>query len=150
MEAPVEIEAEKVASFVEKYCKAGKQVDIEKSEEKCIYFDEEKLESAIEYLSKNLPNGTYDDWITIGFGLASLGKKGEEYFVKMSLANPNYKDSEAEVRAKFTGLLNDYDGSTTVKAIYRIAENYGWKKPVIRFWYADERRQVKISRPRIL
>ncbi|MCC7157931.1 MAG: hypothetical protein B6D44_16315 [Ignavibacteriales bacterium UTCHB2] len=148
METPATIEAEKVASFIDKYCKTGRQAEIEKTEEKTIYFDEEKLESAVEYLSKNLPEGTYDDWITIGFGLASLGKRGEEYFVKMSLANPNYKDSESEVRVKFTGLLNDYDGSTTIKAVYRIAENYGWKKPVIRFWYVDDRGQVKISRPK--
>lgn len=148
MELPATVESKKVTSFVEKYCKVGKQYDEEKIEHKALNFDEERLASAIDYLSKNLPDGCYDDWITIGFGLASLGSTGEEYFVKMSLANPNFKDSEAEVRRKFAGLLTDYDGSTTIKAVYRIAENYGWKKPVIRFWYVDNREQVKISRPK--
>ena len=148
MELPATVEAEKVTAFIEKYCKSRKPTDTEKTEEKTYNFDEERLESALDHLSKNLPDGSYDDWITIGFGLASLGKIGEEYFVKMSLDNPNYKDSEADIRAKFVGLLKDFDGATTIRSVYRIAENYGWKKPVIHFWYVDHRQQVKISRPK--
>ena len=148
LEIPATVEADKVAAFIEKYCKSGKQTDAEKIEEKAVSFDEERLESALEYLSINLPDGSYNDWVTIGFGLASLGKIGEEYFVKMSLANPNFNDNEAEVRAKFAGLLADYDGTTTIRSIYRIAENYGWKKPVIKFWFFDEHQRLKISRTR--
>ena len=142
------VEVEKVAAFVEKYCKAGKQFDDKKTESKTFNFDEDRLENALDYLSKHLPEGSYDEWITIGFGLASLGKTGEDYFVKMSSANPNYNDNESEIRIKFAGLLNDYDGTTTIRSIYRIAENYGWKKPVIHFWFVDERGQTKISRTR--
>lgn len=148
LELPTTVEAEKVAAFVEQYCKTGKQYDEKQPERKALNYDEEKLESAIDYLSKNLPDGSYDDWITIGFGLASLGTTGEEYFVRMSLENPNYKDSEEEVRRKFVGLLADFDGSTSIKAVYRVAENYGWKKPVIKFWFVDEHQRLKISRTR--
>lgn len=148
MELPATVEAEKVAGFIEKYCRVGKQIVNVKTEGKTLHFDEERLENALAHLSKNLPDGSYDDWVTIGFGLASLGITGENYFVKMSLANPNFKDSEAEIREKFAGLLNDYDGTTTIRSVYRIAENYGWSKPVIHFWYKDDREQVKISRPK--
>ena len=148
LELPATVESEKVASFIEKYCKAGKQIESIASERTAMHFDEERLESAIDHLSKNLPDGSYDDWVTIGFGLASLGKTGEEYFVNMSLANLNFKDSESEVREKFAGLLKDYDGTTTIRSVYRIAENYGWKKPFIHFWYLDEHQKLKISRTR--
>lgn len=148
LDIPATVETEMVAAFIEKHCKIGKQYENDIQTEKVLHFDEERLESALGHLSKKLSNGTYDDWITIGFALASLGKTGEEYFVKMSLANPNFNDSEADIRAKFAGLLNDYDGTTTIRSVYRIAENYGWKKPVIHFWYVDHRQQVKISRTR--
>lgn len=148
MQLPVTVEAETVVTFIEKFFQVGKLIEIDRDEKKTVSFDEERLENALDYLSKHLPDGSYDDWITIGFGLASLGKTGEEYFLKMSLSNPNYKDSEAEIRAKYAGLLADYDGTTTIRAIFRIAENYGWKKPVIHFWFVDDREQVKISRTR--
>ena len=148
MELPATVEDETVVAFVEKYCKMGKQNDAGKIKEKSPNFDEERLESALDYLSIHLPDGSYDDWITIGFGLASLGKTGEEYFVKMSLANPNFNDNEEKIRIKFAGLLSDYNGSTTIRSVFRIAENYGWKKPVIHFWFLDDREQVKISRTR--
>jgi len=148
LEIPATVEADRVAAFVEKFCKVGKEYEAERKAETVTHFDEDRLESAIDYLSKNLPDGSYDDWITIGFGLASLGKTGEEYFVKMSLENQNYNDSEEEVREKFVGLLSDYDGITTIRSVYRIAENYGWRKPVIHFWFLDKQQQVKISRTR--
>ncbi len=148
LELPVTVEADRVASFIEKHCRIGKQFEAEGKRENNYHFDKERLESSLEFLSINLPDGSYDEWITIGFGLASLGKTGEEYFVKMSLANPHYNDSELEIREKFAGLLSDYDGKTTIRSIYRIAENYGWKKPVIHFWFLDEHQRVKISRTR--
>ena len=148
LELPATVDADKVASFIERHCRIGKQADTEKVTETVHHFDEERLESALDYLSINLPDGSYDDWITIGFGLAALGKIGEEYFVKMSLANPNYNDSEAKIREKFVSLLTDYNGKTSIRAVYRIAENYGWKKPVIKFWFFDEHQRLKISRTR--
>jgi len=125
LEMPVSVKAEEVTSFIEKYCRVDKQFESIKTEEKTCHFDEERLKSALDYLSNSLPAGSYNDWVTIGFGLASLGKTGEEYFTKMSLANPNYNDSESEIRAKFVSLLSDYDGTSTIRSIYRIAENYG-------------------------
>jgi len=148
LELPVTVEADRVAVFIEKHCIVGKHFETESKRENNYHYDKERLESALEFLSINLLDGSYDEWIPIGFGLASLGKTGEEYFVKMSLANPHYNDSELEIREKFVGLLSDYDGKTTIRSVYRIAENYGWKKPVIHFWFLDEHQRVKISRTR--
>lgn len=145
---PEIVDAKIVISCIKKHCLTSGPKEAKQAGETQLNFDRERLESALTHLSKKLTTGNYDDWIGIGFGLAPLGKTGEDYFVKMSLDNPNYKDTEDAVRLKFKNLLNDYDGTTTIRTVYRIAENYGWQKPVIHFWYLDSREQVKISRTR--
>jgi hypothetical protein len=112
-----------------------------------VYFDKARLESALEYLSENLPDGSYEEWYKIGFGLVSLGNEGEKYFVEMSLKNPSYNDTEFELKKKFESLIKDYDGRVTIGTIYHIAEMYGWKKPLIKYWYRENER-LKISRIR--
>ena len=72
---------------------------------------------------------------------------GEKYFVEFSLKNQNYNDNEFELRKKFESLKKDYDGRVTIGSIYHIAEIYGWKKPLIRFWFKDNNK-LKISRIR--
>jgi len=143
-ELPEYIEAETMIKCLEKLC-----VIVEPAMEKTTapvkqYYDTEKLESALDFLSENLPDGCYEDWYRIGFALVLLGEKGEKYFVKMSLNNPNYKDSEATIRRKFSELLKDYDGRISLGSIFHIAELYGWKKPVIKFWYREKNRTVNM------
>ena len=45
----------------------------------------------------------YDDWINLGFSLASLGEEGREYFHIVSQQNPKYSQRESD--RKFDGFL---------------------------------------------
>ncbi len=49
----------------------------------------------------------YDDWINLGFSLASLGEEGREYFHIVSQQNPKY--SQRETDRKFDGFLRGND-----------------------------------------
>lgn len=150
-ELPVYIEAEKLINVLEKYClleeKKSEPKLFEETETKPIY-DKPRLESALNHLSKNLPSSCYEEWYRIGFALVALGVEGEKYFVEMSLKNPNYQDSEVEIKKKFAELAKEYDGRVTLGTIYHLAEIYGWKKPIIKFWNVDDTGKLKISRTR--
>jgi hypothetical protein len=126
--------------------KGGQALQREKDAGK-IYYDKARLENALDYLSQNLPDGSYEEWYKIGFALVPLGAQGEKYFIEMSLKNPRYNDTELELKKKFESLVKDYDGRVTLGTIYHIAEIYGWKKPVIKFW-VRENEKIKISRIR--
>lgn len=152
-EPPTYVDLELVIECLKKHCITETNNDAAATEEKTInyfadrkYFDEETLFSAVEFLGKNLPEGSYDEWLKCGFALASLGEAGYEYFENMSLSNPNYDDSEGEIRSKFDSLLKDYDGRITLGTLYHIAEINGWRKPFLKFWDLDERGRVRISR----
>jgi len=153
-EPPEYIAIEKVIECLDKYCvietqraeSKAQRVDEGRKAEK-VFYDKARLESALDYLSQNLPDGSYEEWYKIGFALVPLNEQGEEYFVEMSLKNPSYNDSEFELKRKFDSLVKDYDGRVTIGTIYHIAEMYGWKKPVIKFWFR-ENEKLKISRIR--
>jgi hypothetical protein len=147
-ELPVYLDAETVFKCLEDLCVVNEPASEKTKSPSKQYIDTEKLESALNYLSENLPEGCYDEWYRIGFGLVPFGVKGEDYFVEMSLNNPHYKDTEESIREKFAGLVKDYDGRISVGSIYHIAESYGWKKPVIKFWSVEKPGIVKIVRPR--
>ena len=147
-EAPSELELPIILSTIEKHCIISNATSTPKEFTKRFTYDKERLDSATDYLSQHLPAGCYDDWLKLGFAFASLSDDGEEYFVNLSLQNPNYADTEEEIRKKFESLRKDYDGRTTIRSIFTIAENYGWKKPAVHFWYRDEKNQIKISRTR--
>ncbi len=158
-EPPAYIELEKVVECLGKYCEVRSEKQEVKGEARREqgnkweqgngkpYFDKERLESALEFLSQNLPDGSYEEWYKIGFALVPLETVGEKYFIEMSLKNPKYKDTEFELKRKFDSLVKDYDGRVTIGTIYHIAEMYGWKKPTIKFWYRENER-MKISRIR--
>jgi hypothetical protein len=112
------------------------------------YVDREMLEEALAYLSDNLPAGSYEEWYRVGFALVPFGNEGQEYFVKMSLANQHYTDSEPAIRKKFEELTSKSKGNISPGTIFHIAESYGWKKSVVRFWYLDDKGNVKIARTR--
>ncbi|MDD3558060.1 MAG: bifunctional DNA primase/polymerase [Melioribacteraceae bacterium] len=160
-EKPTYVDLDKVIECLEKYCvieaqsaesKVKKTKDGRKAEK--VYYDKARLESALDYLSQNLPDGSYEEWYKIGFALVPLGAQGEKYFVEMSLKNPSYNDTEFELKKKYESLVKDYNGSVTIGTIYHIAEIYGWKKPVIKFWFpagggtSAENGRIKISRIR--
>ncbi len=154
-EMPVYLDTEKLLAVLDKYCilespKHDESRDLkeESKNDDELRYDQKRLESALNHLSEKLPPNTYEEWYRIGFGLVPLGTIGEEYFVKMSLSNPNYNDSETEIRAKFAELSKKYDGRVSFGTIYHLAERYGWKKPEIIFWSIDDRDKPAINRTR--
>lgn len=95
-------------------------------------YDERNITEAVEFIKGSVDN--YDDWMMLGFALASIGESGREHFVKLSLGNAKYKDSEADLNKKYDGLLKDYDGRTTLGSFFHTAEKYGWERSRRRFW----------------
>lgn len=98
------------------------------------YVNENELEEIADLLGQKLPKHSYEEWLRIGFALASLGEKGRKYFLKLSCENKNYEDTEETVNIKFDELLRDYDGRITLGSLYTIAEKYGYVRPLPRFW----------------
>lgn len=151
---PKYVDIENVIMSLEKYCMVEGEISkvksqkVEKKGTEKVYYDIDKLESALEYLAEHLPENSYEDWYKIGFALIPLGEKGEEYFVKMSSDNPKYNDSEQEIRNKFELLKKDYDGRVTLGTLFHIAELHGWKKPIVKFWSKDDKGKIIISRNR--
>jgi hypothetical protein len=156
---PAYVELDKIICCLEKYCEfqiqnskvksqnLQKHKQVQEWEKEKVYYDKARLEGALDFLSENLPDGSYDEWYKIGFALVPLGEQGERYFIDMSLKNPNYNDGEFELSKKFNSLVQDYDGRVSIGTIYHIAELYGWKKPIIKFWYRESNK-LKISRVR--
>ncbi len=147
-EPPVEIDAEVLLECLDEYCDLQKEkeiLEIGKRTFEPASFDKEKLESAVEFLENNLPSNCYEEWYRIGFGLVTIGEEGRKYFLKMSLGNQHYHDSEFEINKKFDSLQKDYDGKITLGTIYHIAEKFGWQKPFVKFWYI-ENDKTKISK----
>jgi hypothetical protein len=151
-EAPIEVELQRVISCLKKHCLTEKRTVTEAVEKSTNYFadkkyfDEDTLISAVTHIGENLPSGSYDEWVKCGFACASLGEAGYEYFEVMSTSNPNYSDTETDIRNKFNTLLKEYDGRITLGTLYRIAELYGWRKPFLRFWDFDDKGRIKLSR----
>ena len=139
-EPPTEIDADVLLECLEEFCDLKKErevLEVGKRTFEPTSFDKEKLESAIEFLEMNLPNNCYDDWYRIGFGLVTIGEEGRKYFLKMSLGNQHYHDSEFEINKKFDELMKKSDGRITLGTLYHIAEKFGWQKPFVKFWYIE-------------
>jgi len=152
-ELPPYIDAEKLIEVISKYFEIEvttlkeRTPKMERKEEPS-HYDSERLESALESLSKTLPSNCYEEWYRIGFALVPYGEEGRKYFVEMSLANENYSDTEQQLNKKFDELVKDYDGRVTLGSLYHLAERFGWVKPLIKIWYFEKER-LKLSRPRI-
>jgi replicative DNA helicase len=83
---------------------------------------------AIEFLSTKIDS--YDDWLTCGFALASLGEEGRQYFQRLS-QNPNYNDTPEEIDEKFDELLIKSRGKVTIASLFEIAKRHGFIYPTI-------------------
>ena len=136
-EPPVYIDHRKIISLVKTFCKTNQvqeKIDKPSLPDVSVYYDRQSLESALDFLSHNLTKGSYDDWFKVGMALVPLGSVGENYFVKMSLANKNYSDTEKVIRQKFRSMIRDSRGEVSLGTLYHIAELRGWKKPIVKFW----------------
>ena len=145
---PAEVAPNVLIECLEELCDLDKEkeiLEIGKRTFEPAGFDSEKLESAIEYLGTNLPGNCYEDWYRIGFGLVTIGEEGRGFFLKLSLSNPHYHDTEFEINKKFDELMGRFDGRITLGTVYHIAEKYGWKKPFVKFWFI-ENDKTKISK----
>ncbi|MFA7421266.1 MAG: bifunctional DNA primase/polymerase [Melioribacteraceae bacterium] len=139
-EKPTEIDVDVLIDCIEEFCELEREkeiLDIGRRTFEPTGFDREKLDSAIEYLGLNLPKNCYEDWYRIGFGLVTIGEEGRKYFIRMSISNPQYHDSEVVISKKFDGFIKDYDKRITLGTVYHIAEKYGWQKPFVKFWFVE-------------
>ncbi|MBX3009751.1 MAG: PriCT-2 domain-containing protein [Melioribacteraceae bacterium] len=82
---------------------------------------------AVEFLSTKIKN--YNDWVTCGFALTSLGE-GRQYFHRLS-QNPNYNDTPEEVDEKFDELVESSRGEVTIASLFEIAIRHGFVYPTI-------------------
>lgn len=105
------------------------------------------IDSAAAFLEGKISN--YDDWMRIGFALASLGEKGREYFLRISSNNPKYNDTEELINSKFDGFLKDYNGEIKTGTLYEIARRYGWQEFQDYFWRVEDNK-VKIFSNRMI
>jgi len=95
--------------------------------------DTKYVKDAAEFIKGKIDN--YDDYLRIGFALASIGEDGREYFLLIGKDNPKYpEDTESALNKKFDGLLKDYRGDITLGSLFEIAKKYGYEFPKIRFW----------------
>src|SRR5690606_11232125 len=65
-ELPSLIDIEFVLEFINNRCQLGKQSAVQKEATGTLHYDNERLESALDFLSSKLPAGSYDEWVTIG------------------------------------------------------------------------------------
>ena len=65
---------------------------------------------------------SYDDWISIGFSLASLGESGREYFHVVSSQNAKYNERETD--RKFDGFLRG-NGRISIGTFFHYCKLYG-------------------------
>jgi len=81
--------------------------------------------AAVDYLKGKINN--YDDWMKLGFALASLNEAGRDLFLALSKNNKRYTDSDVEINKKFDGFLRDYNGTIKLGTLINIAQKYGYE-----------------------
>lgn len=95
------------------------------------------LKEAAVFIKGKINN--YDEFMRVGFALASIGESGREIFLTITRNNPNYpSDTEAVLNKKFNGFLKDYRGDITLGTFFEIAKKYGYEFPRMRFWSIDK------------
>jgi len=90
-------------------------------------FNPDDVNKAIDILAENLKEDCYEEWIEIGFALASIGEAGREYFKKLSLASKYYNDTPEAVDKKFDSFLKDYNGKTSLGTLFFYGKKYGFE-----------------------
>lgn len=99
--------------------------------------DKRFVKDAAEFLKGKIDN--YDEFLRVGFALASLGEEGREYFLLIGKDNPKYpEDTEAVLNKKFDSLLKDYRGDITLGTFFEIAKKFGFTFPKKSFWHITE------------
>lgn len=87
--------------------------------------DTKYLKEAAEFVKGKINN--YDEFMRVGFALASIGEDGREIFLSITKDNLDYPaDSEFVLNKKFDGFLKDYRGDITLGTFFEIAKKYGY------------------------
>ena len=85
--------------------------------------DERVYMACMEIKSRHIDMTTvYDDWVNIGFSLASLGESGREYFHIVSGQNAKY--TERETDRKFDGFLRG-NGRIGIGTFFHYCKQFG-------------------------
>lgn len=105
------------------------------------------LSDIIDFLAGKL---NYNEWISCGFALASLGAEGRKYFVELTTKDTRYKDNEEFGNNKFDELLSRFnENKTHIKSLFLLAYNKGYefkKYKIKEFWnYDNGRLDIKID-----
>jgi len=110
-------------------------------------FDLSSLRSVSEFLEGRINN--YDEWLRLGFALASLGENGRQHFIKISSNNPQYNDTEEQLNKKFDSLIKDYRGDIKIGTLYEIAKQHGYENTFKSFWKIQNN-SARISSSRLI
>jgi len=136
--APHTVGVGKLIEVLRKFCILESETVKVKNEKKILRqsktpIDTKYAKDAAEFIKGKVDN--YDDFLRIGFALASIGENGREHFLLIGKDNPKYpEDTESALSKKFDGLLKDYRGDITLGSFFEIAKKYGYEFPKIRFW----------------
>lgn len=106
------------------------------SKKKSITYSFTEIAAVCEALKGKITD--YDDWMRIGFALASLGEEGRQPFLTISRNNPEYNDSEKSLNNKFTSLVKDFRGDISIATLFEIAKLYGYQRPPKYFWIIQD------------
>ncbi|MBX3007602.1 MAG: bifunctional DNA primase/polymerase [Melioribacteraceae bacterium] len=147
---PVVIGVEQIIKALNEFCIVEPKVKQEKPTNKSNRsFNKSHLGEASDFLRHKINN--YDEFLRIGFALASLGEEGRSYFLRICKDNPNYPDeSLASLNKKFDGFINGYSGEITLGTFYEIAKNYGFKPPQINFWTFNSKGVMIIEKAKFI
>jgi hypothetical protein len=86
---------------------------------------EEEIEDIANFLKGKINN--YNEWLSIGFALASMGERGLPYYIIIS-DNASYNDSPGAVKNKFMQCLKTARGKMSLGTLYHIAKQYHYQR----------------------
>ncbi|MFZ4439195.1 MAG: phage/plasmid primase, P4 family [Syntrophales bacterium] len=95
------------------------------------------LSAAVDFLigKNNEIGGIYDaynPWQTLGLCCAAIGEQGREPFIRLSLGNTKFHETEADMHREFDKLMKFYGKSPNpvrINTLYHIAKSHGWEMP---------------------
>jgi len=141
---PASIPTGRLITTLTTYCKVVTELpEVSAEKEKKQHLSTPSLSSASAFLEGKITN--YDDWMRIGFALASIGNRGREYFIRISSNNAQYMDTEEELNKKFDGLLKDSRGDISIATFYEIAKRYGYEMRADHFWSIEDKKVMICS-----
>ena len=122
---PQNIGVGKLIEVIKEFCILGEPQTVrckpQATRNKKNTYDKKIVRNAAEFLKGKIDN--YDDFLRIGFAIASLGEEGREYFLLTAMDNPNYPtDTENVLNKKYDGFLKDYRGDVTLGSLFSLGK----------------------------